>query len=96
MKHSFRGLSILRIGAAAAMVALSGAAALAQDGQPDAVVATINGEPVTEADLSIAIADLDQQFAQLPDDQRRAAALTAIIEIGLLSAKAEEKWLAGG
>lgn len=96
MKHSFPGLSILRIGAAAAMVALSGAAVLAQDAQPDAVVATINGEPVTEADLSIAIADLDQQFAQLPDEQRRAAALTAVIEIRLLSAEAEKQGLADG
>lgn len=96
MKYSLRGLSILRIGAAAAMVALSGAAVLAQDVQPDAVVATVNGEAVTEADLSIAIADLDQQFAQLPEDQRRAAALTAVIEIRLLSAEAEKQGLADG
>jgi peptidyl-prolyl cis-trans isomerase C len=91
MNYPFRRLSIVRIGAAAAMLALSGAMALAQD---DTVVATINGEPVTEADIQIAIEDLDQQFARLPEEQRRAAALSAIIEIRLMSSDAEEKGMA--
>ena len=52
------------------------------------VVATINGQPITEADLALAQASVDQQFAQLPPEQRRAAALSAIIEIRLLAAKA--------
>jgi peptidyl-prolyl cis-trans isomerase C len=92
MNYPFRRLSIVRIGAAAAMTLLAGVA-LAQD---DKVVATINGQPVTEADLAITIADLDQQFAQLPAEQRRAAALSALIEIRLLSAEAESKGLADG
>lgn len=92
MNHPFRRLSLVRIGAAAAMTVFAGVA-LAQD---DAVVATINGQPVTESDLSIAMADLDQQFAQLPAEQRRAAALSALIEIRLLSAEAESKGLADG
>jgi len=91
MNHPFRCLSIVRIGAAAAMLALSSAAAMTQE---DTVVATINGEAVTEADIAIAMADLDQQFAQLPQDQRRAAALSAIIEIRLMSAEAEKSGLA--
>jgi len=92
MQHSLRGLSIVRIGAAAAMIAFSAPIALAQQ---EAVVATVNGEPVTETDIAVAIADLDQQFAQLPEDQRRAAALSAIIEIRLLAAEAEKTGLAG-
>ena len=60
---------------------------------PDKVVATINGKPITEADLTLAETDLDQQFAQLPAEQRRAAALSALIEIRLLAAKAEAKGL---
>jgi peptidyl-prolyl cis-trans isomerase C len=52
------------------------------------VIATIDGQPVTEADLQQALKDLDQQFARLPEDQRRAAALSAMIEIRLLAAKA--------
>lgn len=96
MKHPFRRLSIVRIGAAAAMIALSAPLALAQDVAPETVVATVNGTPITEADLTIAIADLEQQFAQLPEDQRRAAALSAVIEIRLLAAEAETKGLADG
>jgi peptidyl-prolyl cis-trans isomerase C len=60
---------------------------------PAAVVATIEGVAVTEADLTLAEGELGQQFAQLPPEQRRAAALSAIIEIRLLAAKAVEKGL---
>lgn len=93
MQHSFRGLSFVRIGAAAAMIAFSAPFALAQQ---DVVVATVNGETVTETDLAVAMADLDQQFAQLPEEQRRAAALSAIIEIRLMAAEAEKAGLAEG
>lgn len=92
MKHPFRRLAAVRIGAAAVMLALAGAAG-AQD---NPVVATIDGAPVTEADLTTAIADLEEQFARLPEDQRRAAALTAVIEIRLMSAAAEKQGLADG
>ena len=89
MHNPFRRLSIARLGAAA-MLSLAAGVAMAQD---DAVVATINGEPVTENDLTIAISDLDQQFAQLPAEQRRAAALSALIEIRLLAEEAESQGL---
>lgn len=55
---------------------------------PDTVIATVNGANITEADLELALADLDQQFQRLPMDQRRAAALSAIIEIRLMADKA--------
>ena len=93
MHYFLRCLSAARIGAVAALMAFAAPAALAQG---EAVVATINGEPVTETDLSIAMTDLNEQFAQLPDDQRRAAALSAIIEIRLLAAEAEKAGLADG
>ena len=92
MKHPLSRLPIVRVGAAAALIALAGTGLVrAQD-----VVATINGEPVTETDISVAMSDLEQQFAQLPEDQRRAAAFSAIIEIRLMAAAAEEKGLADG
>ncbi|MGO4831608.1 peptidylprolyl isomerase [Rhizobiaceae sp. 2RAB30] len=69
------------------------AAQTAAQPDPNKVVATINGKPITEADLSLAESDLDQQFARLPAEQRRAAALSAIIEIQLLAADAEAKGL---
>lgn len=78
---------ILRAGAAFAALFMAGSLAIAQD---DDVVATVNGHQITEAELQVAMADLGQQFAQLPAEQRRAAVLTAIIEIRLVSAQAEE------
>ena len=89
MNHLFRRLPIVRIGAAVTMMTLAGTAFA----QAETVIATVNGSPITETDLNIALADLDQQFAQLPEDQRRAAALSAIIEIRLLSAAAEARGL---
>lgn len=92
MKKSFRRLPIVRAGTAAVMIALLGTGLA----RAETVVATINGEPVTESELTIAISDLEQQFAQLPEEQRRAAALSAIIEIRLMAAAAEGAGLAEG
>ncbi len=55
---------------------------------PKKVLATIAGKPITVADVDQISADLDPQFARLPDDQRRLAALAAIIDIKSLAAKA--------
>ncbi|GHD18975.1 peptidylprolyl isomerase [Tianweitania populi] len=74
-----------------ALLASTSFGALAQS---DAVVATVNGQQITEAQLTLAESDLDPQFAQLPPEQKRAAALSALIEIKLLSAKAEADGLA--
>jgi peptidyl-prolyl cis-trans isomerase C len=57
------------------------------------VIATVNGTPVTEAEISLAEQQLGQQFARLSNDQKRAAALTALIEIKLLAKKAEDDGL---
>jgi len=55
---------------------------------PAAVVATIEGQPVTEADMALALASVDQQYSQLPPEQRRAAAFMAVMEIKLMAARA--------
>jgi peptidyl-prolyl cis-trans isomerase C len=71
---------------ASAVFALSGMApGMAQESP---VVATIDGQPLTEADLAMTLQDLGDQFARVPDDKKRAAALQALIEIRLVSAKA--------
>lgn len=82
--------SRLTAGLSAAILAagLLTAPALAAE---DTVVATVDGMEITESDLSLAIANLDQQFARLPEGQRRGAALSALIEIRLLAQKAREK-----
>lgn len=78
---------------AAEAPAAAAPAAPAAKPDPNAVVATIAGQPVTEADIDLAIQNLDQQFAQLPAEQKRAAALSAIIEIRLMAAEATAKGL---
>ncbi|MEP7452074.1 peptidylprolyl isomerase [Phyllobacterium sp. SB3] len=60
---------------------------------PKKVLATIGGNDITVADVDQISADLDPQFARLPDDQRRLAALAAIIDIKSLAAKAEAEKL---
>ena len=55
---------------------------------PTKIVATINGQAISEADLALALASVDQQYAKLPPDQRRAAAFMAVLEIKLLVGKA--------
>ncbi len=94
---------IRRLSAAVALVALTAGMALAQDAaapatpaDPAAVVATVNGQELTEGDLELALQGLEQQFAALSPEQRRAAALSALIEIRLLANEAEEEGLADG
>ncbi|WP_269931152.1 peptidylprolyl isomerase [Aminobacter sp. HY435] len=106
MSFSFRSASLARVGLAASLVALSSLPLAAQESapaqpaapaaaavDPNAVVATVNGQPVTEADIALAEKDLGAQFGRLPPEQRRAAALSSIIEIRLMAAKATEQGL---
>lgn len=102
MQFSFCRLSFAGLGLALGLSALSlsplaaqetapatpEAAAPAKPVDPNAVVATVAGKPITEADLAMAEGELSQQFAQLPPEQRRAAALSAAIEIKVMAAKA--------
>lgn len=75
--------------AAAAFVALTGMTlpALAQDAK-DPVIAKIDGVEVTQSDLNLAIDNLDPQLAQLPDDQKKLAALSTVIDAKLIAEKA--------
>ena len=74
--------------AAPAAADAAAAAPAAAPVAPNAVIATVNGEKLTEADLGLAEGELSQQFAQLPPEQRRAAALSAAIEIRVMAAQA--------
>ncbi|AWC22423.1 peptidylprolyl isomerase [Aminobacter sp. P9b] len=108
MSFSFRSASLARVGLAAGLVALSSLPLAAQEAaapaaqpaapaaapvDPNTIVATVNGQDVTEADISLAESDLGAQFGRLPPEQRRAAALSSIIEIRLMAAQAVEKGL---
>lgn len=59
----------------------------------DAVVATVGGGPVHQSELDVAIAGLDPQLAQMPDDQKKIAALSSLIDIKLLSKSAAAEGL---
>jgi peptidyl-prolyl cis-trans isomerase C len=62
--------------------------------QEDTVVATVNGQSITEADIALAESELDPQFDQLAPEQRRAAAVSALIEIKLAAAASENAGVA--
>lgn len=70
---------------------LMGFAPIAAFSADDDVVATINGIQITEGELVIAQNELDSQFQKLPDDKKRAAALSALFEIKMMSAEAAAK-----
>lgn len=63
----------------------------AQDADP--VVATVAGAEIRASELKMAEGDLDPQFDKLPAEQRRVAALAAIIDIKTLARKAEAEKL---
>ena len=60
---------------------------------PEDVLATVDGTPITEAELELVVADLGQQLASLPEDQRRAAALAFLVEVRLFNAAATKAGL---
>ncbi|WP_442581906.1 peptidylprolyl isomerase [Mesorhizobium sp. ASY16-5R] len=101
MMFRSRRAKLASLGLAAILLAAAPFAAQAQETaadpakaaavDPNTVIATVDGQPVTEADLQQAIQDLDQQFARLPEEQKRAAALSAVIEIRLLANEAVAK-----
>jgi peptidyl-prolyl cis-trans isomerase C len=54
----------------------------------DAVVAKVGTLEIHQSELDLAVANLDPQLAQLPDDQKKVAALSAAIDVKLLAADA--------
>ncbi|MBK8456674.1 MAG: peptidylprolyl isomerase [Phyllobacteriaceae bacterium] len=50
----------------------------------DTVVATVNGQPVTEGELTAIQTELESAFDKIPEDKKMAAALSALIEIRLM------------
>lgn len=60
----------------------------------DAVVATVGGDPITEADLVFAAEDLADQLAQIPPEEQRAFLLTVLIDVKLMAAAARAQGMA--
>ncbi|MBD0413525.1 peptidylprolyl isomerase [Oryzicola mucosus] len=108
MSVFFRSASFATLAMAGSLLALTAGPLAAQDtatppppataapavaADPAKVLAVVDGQNITEADLSMAESDLSQQFARLPPEQRRAAALSSLIEIKLMAAKAKSEGL---
>ena len=101
MHHTFRrarcaGLGLLlsaMVGAALPAIAADDAAGKAEAPSPDTVIATVNGDDIRQGDLDTAQESLEAQFARLPEEQRRAAALSALIELKLVATEAEKEKL---
>ncbi len=74
--------------AAAAVLALAGPLA-AQETDPETVVATVNGEPITLGDIASVRADLPQQYQQLPDEALYEGIREQLIDQKLMTQAAE-------
>jgi len=81
--------------AAPAAPAQTPAEAPAQPAQPDpeAVVATVGDETITEADLTFAAEDLGQDLANVPPADRRAFLLTVLIDMKVMAKGARDAGL---
>ncbi|WDR01400.1 peptidylprolyl isomerase [Devosia algicola] len=68
------------------------AAATPAQPDPNAVVATVDGQTITQADVDFAARDLSQDMAQMPVDQRQAYVVSVLIDMKLSSdaARAEK------
>ena len=81
--------------AAVALIAIAAASTSvrAEEAAADPVVAKVGAVEIHESELKLAIAGLDPQLANLPDDQKRVAALSSIIDVKLLAADADKEGL---
>jgi len=72
-----------------AMMFVNSDVASAQDAPSDKVVATVNGEAITEADLALAAQDFRDTLMQLPPQERLTGLINGIIDIRLMARAAE-------
>jgi peptidyl-prolyl cis-trans isomerase C len=57
------------------------------------VLATVNGEEITQKDVALAVEDFSAQLAQVPPQQRLQAIVDAMIDMKVLSKEAEKEGL---
>jgi len=74
----------------AAPAATEAPAAEAPAVTPETVVATVGGQPITEADLAFAAEDLSQELSQMAPEERRAFLLRVLIDMKVMSGAARE------
>ncbi|WP_331372050.1 peptidylprolyl isomerase [Sinorhizobium chiapasense] len=72
-----------------AAIAVNGARAE----ETDPVIAKVGEQEVRQSELNLALGGLDPQLQQMPEEQKRAAALSAVIDVKLLAKNAEKEGL---
>ncbi len=77
----------------AAAEAVAGAVQADAGVDPDAIVATVNGEPITERDLEITAQFMGDQLSQFPQENWRQIEIEVAIEFKLMSAAARGEGL---
>ena len=84
-KRALAGIAIL----AAAAFAAPDMRAMAQEAASDKVVATVDGKPITEADLKLADAEVGAELGQVPPEVKRRALAEYLIDNQLFANAAE-------
>jgi len=84
-----RALAVIAVLAATALPVVPGISAVAQDAAGDKVVVTVDGKPITEADLKLAEGEVGGELAQLPGDVKRRALAEYLIDNQLFANAAE-------
>ncbi|AFL53562.1 peptidyl-prolyl cis-trans isomerase C [Sinorhizobium fredii] len=78
--------------AAAALIAMMAAGVARAEGT-DPVIAKVGDQEIRQSELDLAITSLDPQLQRMPEEQKRAAALSAVIDVKLLVKDAEKEGL---
>jgi peptidyl-prolyl cis-trans isomerase C len=82
-----------------AFIALFAAASLytlTAQAAPDTVVAKVNGQDITEAEVEFAEAEIGSELAGVPDENRRRLLVEYLIEAHLMAGAAEKAGLTNG
>lgn len=92
MRNStLRLMRAISLAALLASTALGGAMAQGETiANADAVVASVGGETITEADLAFAAEDMAQDLAQMPPEERRAFLVRILIDMKVMSRAARD------
>lgn len=94
MSHFFTRLAVAGFAAFAVSGVLWGAANAQEELDPSTVLATVNGYEITEDEALMASQDFAEQLQRVPNEQRRAVIVDALIDLHLLAGAGEEAGLA--
>ena len=92
MKHALRTIAVLAMSGLTAIAYLH----TAQAAEANKVLATVNGQPVTEADLKLAEAEIGSDLGSIPAESRRQVLVEYTIENILFAQAAKKNNLASG